>query len=147
MKKEEIREGFHQGFALADLLTLSPGQDCMMFKAEKFRTDDEVIYIPDMCLNQITAYTVPPESEWKHIIGHCYTGAEFVELCEGDEALAYRLFNYCDWQHPSSALPECEYDDEEDKKWAEEMYALSGLTKACTTSTTMTSTNTAVTTM
>lgn len=143
MTKEELREAFHQGFALADLLTLVPGQDCMMFKAEAFRTDDEVIYIPDMCLNEITAYRAPHPEEYDHIIGHCYTGQDFIDQCEGDEALAYRLFCYCDWQHPSSAIAEVEYDDEEDKKWAEEMYASFKSTKACTTSTMTTCTNTA----
>lgn len=142
MTKEELREAFHQGFALADLLTLVPGQDCMMYKAEAFRTDDKVIYIPDMCLNEITAYRAPHPEEVDHIIGHCYTGQDFIAQCEGDEALAYRLFCYCDWQHPSSALPEVDYDDEEDKKWAEEMYASFKSTKACTTSTMTISTNT-----
>ena len=123
MTKEELCESFHQGFALADLLTLVPGQDCMMFKAYAFRTDDEVIYIPDMCLNEITAYRTPLPEEYGHIIGNCYSGADFVDLCDGDEALAYRLWCYCDWQHPSSALPECEYIDDDDKKLAEETYA------------------------
>ncbi len=143
MTKAELLEAFHQGFALDDLLTLVPGQDCMMFKAEAFRTDDEVIYIPDMCLNEIVAYRPPRLDEYDNIIDNCYTGADFVDECGGDEALAYRLFCYCNWQHPSSALPEVEYEDEEDKKWAEEMYASFVSMRGCTTSTTMTSTNTA----
>lgn len=133
MTKDDLREAFHQGFCLADILTLSPGQDCMMFKEEAFRTDDEVIYIPDMCLNEITAYCVPRPEEVDHIIHNCYTGQDLIALCDGDKALAYRLWCYCDWQHPSSALPECEYDDEEDKKWAEETYASLVSTKGCTT--------------
>ena len=43
----------------------------------------------------------------------CYTGNDFIDLCDGDVKLAERLFRYCDWQHPSSALNEVT-DDEED---------------------------------
>lgn len=114
MKKEELREVFHQGFALADVLTLVPGQDCMMFKADEFRTDNEIIYIPDMCLNEITAYRTPNPEEYDHIISNCYTGQDFIDEADGDEDLAYRLFCYCNWQHPSSALHEVDYEDEEE---------------------------------
>ena len=151
MTKEDLRKAFHQGFALADVLDLVPGQDCMIFKAEKFSADDQVIYIPDIDLNEIP-YSVDlsednslrdaSNGKWESmtaneqidlVLSYCYTGDDFVDLCEDDEALAYRLFCYCDWQHPSSALPECEYDDEEDKKWAEETYASLVSTKDCTT--------------
>lgn len=142
MTKEELRDGFKKGLSLEEMLTLCPGQDCTIFKADKFCTDDQVIYIPDLELNNITATKSPYEEDAEYTINRCYTGEDFVDLCEGDEALAYRLFCYCDWQHPSSALPEVDYDDEEDKKWAEEMYASFKSTKACTTSTMTISTNT-----
>lgn len=108
MTKEELREGFHQGFALADMLELVPGQDCMMFKAENFRIDDEVVYIPDMCLNNITAYRPPECEDVQYTLDRCYTGRDFVELCNGNRELALRLFKRCDWQHPSTELLEME---------------------------------------
>ncbi len=113
MTKEELKEGFHQGFSLDDMLTLIPGQDCMIFKADKFRTDDEVIYIPDMCLNEITAYRTPDPEEYDYILSNCYTGRDFIDEAGGNEALAYRLFCYCDWQHPSSAINEVDCGEEE----------------------------------
>ena len=45
------------------------------------------------------------------ILDECYSGDDFIELCDGNVEMAERLFWYCDWQHPSSALPEIE--DEE----------------------------------
>ena len=47
----------------------------------------------------------------EEIVGCCYTGNDFIEECGGDVEKARHLFWYCDWQHPSSALPEI--DDEE----------------------------------
>jgi len=123
MTKAELLEGLRKGSALEELLPLSPGQDCTIYKAEQFSTGDEVIYIPDMELNNITTGKSPYEEDAAYTVNRCYSGEDFVTLCNGDEALAYRIWCYCDWQHPSSALPECEYDDEEDKKWAEETYA------------------------
>lgn len=123
MTKAELLEGLRNGSALKELLQLSPGQDCTIYKAEKFSIGDEVIYIPDMELNNITTGKSMYEEDAEYTVNRCYSGEDFVDLCDGDDALAYRLWCYCDWQHPSSALPECEYDDEEDKKFAEETYA------------------------
>ena len=53
------------------------------------------------------------DEEIEEVISHCFTGADFVDECAQNEELAERLFYYCDWQHPSAALPEVE-DDEED---------------------------------
>lgn len=133
MTKAELLEGLRKGIALEDLLPLRPGQDCTIYKAEQFSTGEEVIYIPDVELNNITTSKSPYEEDAEYTVNHSYSGEDFVTLCDGDEALAYRLWCYCDWQHPSSALPECEYDDEEDKKWAEETYASLVSTKGCST--------------
>ena len=60
-----------------------------------------------------TSFTKPangPE-DVEEIVGCCYTGNNFIEECGGDVEKARHLFWYCDWQHPSSALPEI--DDEE----------------------------------
>ena len=122
MTKDELRECFHQGHTLEWALPLVNGQDCLIYKAEQFRTDDTIIYIPDMTLNNITVFSVPVDEDVDYTLDRCYTGADFVKLCEGDEALAYRLFCYCDWQHPSSAFPEVDYDDEEDKAWVKQAY-------------------------
>ena len=140
MTKSEFRMKLLEGHPLTALVMLGPGQDCTIFKADKFSTDDEVIYIPDIELNDIPVNidlskdnsmsdssngAWPVMQGWeqvKVVLSCCYTGADFVELCEGDEALAYRLFCYCDWQHPSSAFPEVDYDDEEDKAWVKQAY-------------------------
>ena len=44
----------------------------------------------------------------------CYTGKDFVDMCDGNMEKARRLFDYVDWQHPSSALDAGEIDDDEE---------------------------------
>ena len=137
----ELKQGLLQGKHLDELLSLSDGQDCTIFKAESFCTDATILYIPDIILNEIpcsldlsidNSMCDASNGKWGSltaseqvdlVLSYCYTGEDFVDECDGDEALAYRLFCYCDWQHPGSALPEVEYEDDADKQAAEEAYA------------------------
>ena len=97
MTKAELREKLLGGAVMDDLFAFRNGQDCEIFKATRFERSDDIIYIPDL----------------EEIVGCCYTGNDFVEECGGDVEKARHLFWYCDWQHPSSALPEIEDDEEE----------------------------------
>lgn len=115
MTKEKLREGFQKGFDLMTLLPLVPNQEYLIYKADQFRNDDEIIYIPDIRLNYIDAEIPPIDKDIQHIINLCYTGAEFVNLCEGDEDLAYRVFCCCNWQHPLTAFLEIYDEDKQDK--------------------------------
>lgn len=140
MTKAELKALLLGGAPLNTVLPLRDGQECTIFKTTDFCTDDTIIYIPDMDLNEIPdgldlsidnsmrdasngAWSgLTAEEQVNIVLSYCYTGAQFIELCEGDEALAYRLFGYVDWQHPSSALDEVDYDDEEDARSAREIY-------------------------
>ena len=96
MTKAELREKLLGGAVMDDLFAFRNGQDCEIFKATRFERSDDIIYIPDLALNLIPV-TEPangPEDG-------------------GDVEKARHLFWYCDWQHPSSALPEIEDDEEE----------------------------------
>ena len=130
MTKAELREELKKGHRLDELLKFGPGQDCTMFKAEKFALGDEVIYVPDVDLNEIpisidlsVANSImerydpkfgPMEAKYQieWVLGFCYTGDEILNEANNDKELAHSLWWYCDWQHPSSALPEV-VDDEE----------------------------------
>jgi hypothetical protein len=112
MTKAELREKLLGGAVMDNLFAFRNGQDCEIFKATRFERSDDIIYIPDLALNLIPV-TEPangPE-DVEEIVGCCYTGNDFIEECGGDVEKARHLFWYCDWQHPSSALPEI--DDEE----------------------------------
>lgn len=123
MTKTELYNKLLKGASLEDVLTLSDGQDCLIYKGSFFRVpDNEIIYIPDITLNDIPTSHPVTRKEIKHILGHCYTKQDILDECDGDAALAYRLFCYIDWQHPSSAFPEVDYEDEEDKRQAQEIY-------------------------
>lgn len=113
MTKQELRAELIGGRALSELLEFTDGQDCVIFKADKFFVDNEVCYIPDVDLNEIPIDEVSLDSETiDEIIGHCYTGNDFWTEAGGDAVLAERLFWYVDWQHPCSAVDEV-IDDEE----------------------------------
>lgn len=111
--KDELRYVLEGGSTLMDLFEFRSGQECEIFKANRFVEGDEVIYIPDLSLNNININRpIEDSDELDDIMDHCYTGNDFLAECSGDRKLAERLFCYVDWQNPSSALPEVE--DEKD---------------------------------
>ena len=68
-----------------------------------------------MSLNEIPLdRPITGPEELDSVLGYCYTGEDFLEECNGDRELAERLFWYCDWQNPSSAVDEIQ--DEEDEE-------------------------------
>ena len=113
--KAMLRSLLQQGHTLNDLLAFVPGQDCEIFKADKFYPGDVVIYVPDVSLNHIPlGRPITDPEEFSEVLSNCYTGHDFIDECGGDVEKAERLFRYCDWQHPSSAIDELADDDEED---------------------------------
>lgn len=44
-----------------------------------------------------------------------YTKQDFINICNGDEKMAYDLFNMVDWQHPETAFEEL-FNNEEDER-------------------------------
>lgn len=115
MTKAELREYLKAGYPMDDAFDFRPGQLCEIFKADHFKPGDDIIYIPDVHLNMIPIGSPIIDDEViDHVVESCYTWYDFVELCGGDTDLAERLFWYCDWQHPSSALPEVDDREEEE---------------------------------
>lgn len=130
MTSKELERKLQAGTPLSEALTFTDGQDCTIFKAEKFCAGDEVLYIPDISLNHIpidiplnidnslsdrtNGYWEPMTGEQQIglVLSYCYTGNDFLSVCKRDAQQAEELFHYCDWQHPSSALPELAYDEE-----------------------------------
>ena len=131
MTKQELREKLMSGQILDELFHFTRGQECLIFKADKFCAGDEIIYIPDIDLNEIPVDTnlsvdnsmmdelnrgwgpMTAQEQINLALSFCYTGDDFVDECGGDVEKAERLFWYCDWQHPSSAVDELD-DDEDD---------------------------------
>ena len=132
MTKADLRNELLKGKTLDSILRFRNGQDCMIFKADHFSTGDEILYIPDVDLNELPLdidlskdnsmmnefragfLPMTAQEQVDLVLSYCYTGDDFIKECDGDVAQADFLFHYCDWQHPSSALPEIE-DDEEGK--------------------------------
>lgn len=121
MTKTELNSCLKAGHVLEDLLPLTDGQECLIYKATKFSEGEDIIYIPDVFLNEIPYdRACVSADEIREVIGMCYTGNDFLELCHGHGKSATELFVYCDWQHPSSALCEIPEIDEESGEWRED---------------------------
>lgn len=113
MNKKELTQELRSGKRLINLLELYAGQECEIFKAEGFQPGDEIIYIPDIYLNELAVgKSGCTEEEIAEIINCCYTGNDFIAECGGDLGKAEILFGYCDWQHPSSAIDDGVLDDD-----------------------------------
>ena len=113
MTKSELRKELESGKCLADIFNFIWGQDCLICKADEFEVSDNIIYIPDIFLNEIDIEHTLDEDDIKNVLHHCCTGKDFLDECNGHENLARNLFNYVDWQHPDIHDFLEGYDDEE----------------------------------
>lgn len=102
MNREQVKQELQRSRTLAELFEFKMGQECDIYKGE-FMLSDDIIYIPDTDLNEIPIHGAIEKEEIDRIVNAMYSGRDFLEQCEGNESLAKELFNYCDWQHPSSA--------------------------------------------
>ena len=106
------------GEHLENIFQFTDGQECLIYKGD-FEVSDNIIYIPDIWLNELNTDSKATEEDIEDIINNCYTGKDFMEECHDIENVAKRLFNTVDWQHPNiqDVLDGyTEYDDEEFKK-------------------------------
>lgn len=100
MTVKELKKKLIKGYRLKDLFDFSDGQDCIIYKSD-FEITDDIIYIPDIDLNEINIDTKLNKEEIKNVLNSCYTGNDFVEECNGYKDVAEELFEFVDWQHPN----------------------------------------------
>ena len=115
----ELENKLLAGNPLDQLFEFTAGQCCQIYKAknvEQFDGNHDIIYIPDTSLNEIQTYRALDDEEVDEVLEHCYTGHDFLVICDGDENMARRVFDACDWQHPSTALDELRREDEEEAR-------------------------------
>ena len=117
MTKPELHEKLMSGCTMDELFHYKQGDECLIFKADKFALGDEILYIPDIDMNGIPLDTaVKSVEDIVYILTFCYTGDDFAQECRDadvDEKYAERLFWLCNWQHPSSVLVEGWPDDDD----------------------------------
>ena len=56
MTKKELESKILLGTPLDECFAFTSGQECEIFKADRFVVSDEIIYIPDLYLNELSAY-------------------------------------------------------------------------------------------
>ena len=77
MTKKELKNKLIKGSHLEIIFDFSDGQECLIYKG-KFEVSDEIIYIPDIDLNEIDIESVLDDEEIENVIHNCYTGNDFV---------------------------------------------------------------------
>lgn len=111
MNKNQLKDFLETGKTLQDAFVFCNGQDCSIYKGN-FEESDEIIYIPDIDLNEIVIDRKLNPDEIKTVIDCCYSGNDFIDICRKHENLARGLFKYVDWQHPDVNDFTDGYDDE-----------------------------------
>lgn len=109
MTEYEVKQELRNGKMLEDLFTFTEGQDCEIYKADNIEFTDDVIYIPDLTLNEIVTDRVLTEEEIEDL--PLYSGNDFLEECNGNKLTARFLFSWVDWQHPNIQDIEEELDE------------------------------------
>ena len=115
MKRNEAKKLLLEGKKIGEIFDLIPGQDCMIYKGkwpDDPEVSDEIIYIPDIDLNDLEDDDVPVSKK----LGFLYTAKDFLNQTGGNVPAAKDLFHFVDWQNPNvQDLMDCT-DDEEAKE-------------------------------
>lgn len=99
--KTELERYLREDYTLAELIPdTSKGEDCVIFK-DSWEKSDRIIYIPDYSLNGIIPNRILNAKEIDKTVHSCYTGNDFLRICNGHEHIAQALFSICNWQHPN----------------------------------------------
>lgn len=86
--KDELYNLLKNGAILDELLDMSDGQECTIFKADCFPEEDcynSVIYIPDLDMNGVAYDHKMTLQELADAYTNFYTAQDIIDICEGDE--------------------------------------------------------------
>lgn len=97
MNKKNVKKLLENGNTIEDIFKLTAGQDCMIYKASWNEKSDEIIYIPDVELNNLDDKDMSINEKMSYM----YTADDFIAECFGNVKLAKDLFDLCDWQNPN----------------------------------------------
>lgn len=115
MTKVELRAALEKGSTLCDLFEVVSGEECEIVKHDRFEASDDIIYIPDLRLNDIPITRPMTQKEIQETLYSCYTGNDFLYMCGSSVPSAKALFDACTGQHPSSLLEGIDDEDEEEE--------------------------------
>ena len=115
MTKAELRAALENGSTLCGLFEVVSGEECEIVKHDRFEASDDIIYIPDLRLNDIPITRPMTQKEIQETLYSCYTGNDFLYMCGSSVPSAKALFDACTWQHPSSLLEGIDDEDEEEE--------------------------------
>lgn len=119
MTKDQLVERLKNGEHLEDIFEFIDGQECLIYKGD-FEVSDNIIYIPDIWLNELNVDGKATEEDIEDIIHNCYTGEDFMEECHDVESIAKRLFSTVDWQHPDIQDVLDGYTEDDDEEFKED---------------------------
>lgn len=122
MTKEELKLRLKKGTVPEEIFEFEQGQECYIFKADwAMSKDDDIVYIPDLDLNELVTDRSLNDEEIENFLEHCCTKKRFLDEANGNEKVAEAIFDFCDWQHPDVQDLRGITDDDE----AKEIYGIS----------------------
>ena len=83
MKRNEAKKLLLEGKKIGEIFDLIPGQNCMIYKGkwpDDPEVSDEIIYIPDIDLNDLEDDDVPVSEK----LGFLYTAKDFLNQTGGN---------------------------------------------------------------
>lgn len=95
-----LLENANVGGALEDILRFSTGDHCTMFKEDHFYQDGRVLYIPSVEDHGIPIHSPISRNELASVLKWIYSFEDFVNITEGDMALAKEVFDQCEGEVP-----------------------------------------------
>ena len=112
MTRDQAKKLLLEGKKIGEIFDLIPGQECMIYKGEwpdNPEASDEIIYIPDIDLNDLEDADVPVSEK----LSLMYTAQDFLSQTGRNVLAAKDLFAFVDWQNPNvQDLMDCTDDDE-----------------------------------
>lgn len=106
LSKTDVEYMLKNGFALSNIFEMTSGNGYTIFKADDF-AEDKVIFIPDLSfhgLEGIFDKNGLTEQEIEGVLNLCYTGRDFLDMCDGNEEDAENLFSSVDAFESNNAI-------------------------------------------
>lgn len=103
LEKESVIRLLREHLPLCEILPNSH-EHLPDFYKESWRTDDRVIYIPDFKENGIALGKVHSNEELENTCSNLYSGKDFLNICNGYEDFAQKVFANCNGENPNIAL-------------------------------------------
>lgn len=100
-----------EGKSIAEIFDLIEYEKYQFYKAKEWDPGDTVLYIPDLWNHGVPAHVslLLSDEDIETMMQLLFTGRDFIEICEGDKAIAKEVFENIDGAMPKEAYEDVEW--------------------------------------